>query len=111
MVVKIKDKEIELRQTFRSLMIYEKIVGETFAGKGVTEMMIYFYSTVLASDKDLELSFDDFIEYVDENPNLLNEFTMWLQEIAKRNQPFKDDTTKDDTEPKIKKKKHTNRVE
>ena len=44
MKVTIKNKEIELRYSFRSMMIYEKITGTSFNPKGVTEIMIYFYS-------------------------------------------------------------------
>lgn len=86
MKVNINDKEIELKYTFRSMIIYEKITGETFSHKGVTEILVYFYSTLLASYKDLELSFEDFISWLDDNPNVINDFSSWLSSILTRNQ-------------------------
>lgn len=85
MKVTIKNKEIELRYSFRSMMIYEKITGTSFNPKGVTEIMIYFYSSILASDKNIDLSFEDFMNWIDENPNALNDFTMWITSTLTKN--------------------------
>ena len=85
MKVTIKNKEIELRYSFRSMMIYEKITGTSFNPKGVTEIMIYFYSSILASDKNIDLSFEDFMNWIDENPNALNDFTMWISSTLTKN--------------------------
>ena len=85
MKVTIKNKEIELRYSFRSMMIYEKITGTSFNPKGVTEIMIYFYSSILASDKKIDLSFEEFMNWIDENPNALNDFTMWITSTLTKN--------------------------
>ncbi len=85
MKVTIKNKEIELRYSFRSMMIYEKITGTSFNPKGVTEIMIYFYSSILASDKNIDLSFEEFMNWIDENPNALNDFTMWITSTLTKN--------------------------
>lgn len=85
MKVTIKDKEIELKYTFRSLMIYEKIMGGTFNPKGLTEIMAYFYATIMASDKNCTISFDDFMDWVDENPAVVAEFSQWLVSVMQRN--------------------------
>ena len=91
MIVKIKDKEVEIKQTFRSLMIYEKIANESFNPKGITEIIIYFYSTLLASEPNLNLTFDDFVSYLDNEPNSINEFTKWMVQVSEVNKQFKDD--------------------
>ena len=78
MNITINGTEYALKYTFRALMIYEKIAGETFGGKGISEILIYFYSTILASNQDVTLTFDTFIDWLDENPNALNDFSKWL---------------------------------
>lgn len=80
--MKINGKEIKLKYTFRALMIYEKITGESFSGKGISEILIYFYSTIIASNKDLTLTFDDFMDWLDDNPTALNNFTEWLTSVT-----------------------------
>lgn len=85
MVIKVKDKEIKMKYSFRSMMIYEKIAGSSFAPKGITEILIYFYSTILASDKDSTLTFEEFMEWIDEHPKELNDFSTWLTETLTKN--------------------------
>ena len=91
MIVKIKDREVEIKQTFRSLMIYEKIANESFNPKGITEIIIYFYSTLLASEPNLTLTFDEFVYHLDNEPNLINDFTNWMVQVSEVNKQFKDD--------------------
>ncbi len=102
MKITIKDKEITLRYTFRALLIYEKIYGSSFAPKGITEMMVYFYSCILASDKDITLSFDEFMDWVDINPNVFEEFSMWLTSIIAKNSVMNESDGKDDETSKKK---------
>ena len=83
MKITIKDREIELRYTVRSMMIYENIMGKTFSPDGLSEIIIYFYSTILASSKDTSISYDDFIDWFDQNPEALNDFSDWLNSNVK----------------------------
>jgi hypothetical protein len=85
MKININGRDITLKYSFRSMMIYEKITGETFNPKGLSEILIYFYSTVLASDKECNITFDDFIDYTDEHPELFNEFSKWLTDTISKN--------------------------
>lgn len=85
MKITITNKEINLRYSFRAMMIYEKITGTSFNPKGITEIMIYFYSTILASDKDIALTFEEFMNWVDENPSVFNEFSVWLTSTLTKN--------------------------
>ena len=83
MKVTIKDKEIELKQTCRAMIIYENVMGKTFYPSGISEIVILFYATVLASSKDSNISYDDVIEYIDEygpitDNKVIQEFTEWL---------------------------------
>lgn len=80
MVITIKDKTITLKRTFRSLIAYESATGKAFNPKTVTESIMYFYCVIIASDMELELTYDEFMDWLDENPTALQEFTQWLIE-------------------------------
>lgn len=105
MTVYIKNKNIELKYSFRSLMIYEKIVGSSFTSNGITEIIVFFYSTILASDKDIDLTFDEFIDYIDSNLDIFTEFSSWLTSIFTKNSVIndKENTADENTTDNLKK--------
>ena len=80
MEITIKNKTITLKRTFRSLIAYESATGKAFNPKTVTESIMYFYCVIIASDMELELTYDEFMDWLDENPTALQEFTQWLIE-------------------------------
>lgn len=95
MKINIKDKEIELKYGFRAMMLFEEITGESFQLRGMKDLIVYFYSTIIASDKDMDIDFDGFIDWMDGNPDTLNEFGDWVINHSKKNDQFR---TKNNTE-------------
>lgn len=85
MTVNINGKNITLKYSFRALIIYEKITNEVFAPKNLTNILIYFYSTIMASDKECTLTFESFTDWLDANPIEMDNFSKWLNEVAGRN--------------------------
>lgn len=81
MKVTIKEKDITLKYTFRALMIYENITNKSFNPKGISDVVIFFYSVVVASSKDTSLTFDDFLDWLDDNPAAINEFSQWITDV------------------------------
>lgn len=100
MKINIKDKEIELKNTFRSMIIYEKVAGKTFNPEGITEILLYFYSVIMASDKDCQLEFDDLLDMVDENPKLITDFSEWLNKSFRISNYLNGEVEKDNENPK-----------
>ena len=49
------------------------------------------------------MSFDEFMDYLDEHQDLLNTFTTWLTESSKQNQIFEDKEEKKTAVKKTKK--------
>ena len=78
MEIQINDRKIKLKKTFRSYIIYESATGKPFAPKTLTDTIMYFYCVVIASESEIELSFDDFVDWLDNAPTALQEFTEWL---------------------------------
>ena len=102
MNININGKNIELKNTFRSHIIYEKITNEVFTPKNVTNIMLYFYSVVMASDMNLNLTFDDFMTWLDNNADELNRFTQWIINTTNKN-GFINGSTDEKTEEEPKK--------
>ena len=100
MKIQIKDKEIELKNTFRSMIIYEKVAGKTFNPQGITEILLYFYSVIMASDKDCELEFDDLLDMVDNNPKLITDFSEWLNKSFRISNYLNGEVEKENENPK-----------
>lgn len=91
MKITIKGKEVELKYSIRALIMYENIENKTFQPTSLQNLMTFFYVIVLASSKDYSLTFDEFLDFVDEdqNNNLLNEFAGWLNDITENQNKLK----------------------
>ena len=83
MEVTIKGNTYPLKYSFRALMIYENITQKNFNPQGLSDVITFFYSVVVASSRDNNLRFDDFIDWIDDNPSSLNEFSNWLNDVYK----------------------------
>ena len=105
MVIKINDTEIEMRHTFRAHIIYEQITGNTFAPKSITDVITFFYSTVMACNTEIAIDFNDFLDWMDDNPNSLSDFVNFLTENDKRQQALTSKETKPTTIKQPTKKK------
>ena len=84
MKVNIKDQEIELKYSFRSLIIFEEITSKTLTvPESLKDILILFYSVVLSSAKGSlqDFTWDEFMDYLDENPEITIEFTNWLKDV------------------------------
>lgn len=86
MTIKIKDREVTLKYSFRSLMLYENIQKKSFNPETTTDVLVFMFCVIMGSDKDIDLDFNEFLDMVDDNPNLVIEFSNWLTfEINKSN--------------------------
>lgn len=76
--------DLNLRQTFRAHIIYEQIMGESFNSKaGLNGMIVLFYSYIMGCNKDATIDYDGWFDWLDENPQMLAEFTDWVVSINK----------------------------
>ena len=85
MQINILGKDIELKYSFKALMIFENIKGESFNPQTISDIIIFFYSVILGSDRNLSLEFDDFISWLDDNPEKMTEFSSWLSSVVSKN--------------------------
>ena len=80
MKVKFNEKEYELKYSFRAYMIYENIMDKSFSPQGLTDMIVFFYSSLLAAAKGDIIKYEDFLDWLDDNPDELTKFSNWLME-------------------------------
>lgn len=80
MKITIKEKEIELKYSIRSLIMYENMTDKTLSvSNSLTDMIVFMYCVVISSSKDYSLTFDEFIDFLDENMDFIAQFSEWLQ--------------------------------
>ncbi len=80
-----KDKEYELKYSFRALIIYENITKKNFNPTSISDILIFFYSILCASGKGDVFDFNDFMDIIDEKPSLVKEFSEWLTQTLTMN--------------------------
>lgn len=89
MKITIKGKKVELKNTMRSMIMYENITEKTFNPQTVTDIIVYMYCVVIVSANDYSITLDDFIDYIDKHDEVFNEFGAWLTDIANTNNILK----------------------
>lgn len=91
MKIRFKEKDIELRQTLRSLVLYENITGKTFHPTTINDIITLFYCVVVASAKDYSIGYEEFLDFLDDNMELFTEFSEWLSNLSKNQNELKKD--------------------
>lgn len=89
MTINIKEQEIQLKYTFRSLMMFENITNSTFSPQGVTDIITLFYCVVICSNRNTDLTFDEFLDWLDDNQVEFKNFGVWLEKINTQNEALK----------------------
>lgn len=104
MRISINDREIELKYSFRALIIYENIQNKTFAPQSMTDILVFFYCVIIGSDRDVQFSFDDFLDMIDKKPELVTEFSEWLTKELNKDSVLesKEEDSKNEEESKKK---------
>ena len=91
MEIVINEKTISLKYSLRAMMMFENITEGTLAPSSLTDVITFFYCVVLASSMDYSLGMEQFIDWLDEHPEALNEFGGWLQNVVANQNKLKKD--------------------
>lgn len=100
MTINVCNRECELKFGIRSLMMFENIAEHEFKGDNLIDVVTMLYCIVVSSTKDYSLTMDDFIEYLDENPDVMQKIATWLSTVQSTQ-----DIIKKKSEPKARVKK------
>ena len=97
--ITINGKKYNLKYTIRALFIFEQITKKSFKVESMLDNYIFFYSMILANNKDKVLEWDEFIDAMDNDPQLLDKMNQVLANNQKKNELF-DEGEKDGGEEK-----------
>ena len=103
--IKINGVDYKVKYTIRALFLMEQITGKPFEIKTLLDNYLFFYCMILANNKDKEkiLGWDEFIDALDSDKELMKQLTDIQIEEQKKNELLADDK---DKEGKTSKKKN-----
>lgn len=71
------------------MLMYENVTGGSSTPSNLTDVVTFFYCIVVASSKDYSIQFEDFVDWIDENKSVMDEFSTWMQDIVTTNSRLK----------------------
>lgn len=93
--VKINGTDYKVRQTVRALFLFEQIAGRSFEVKTTLDNYLYYYCLILANNPDTSLTWDEFIDAIDNDPTILIQITKVLTDTQQRDKIFEGEEDKD----------------
>lgn len=72
-IITINNKDYKVKYTLRALFIFEQITKKTFEVKTLLDNYVFFYSLILANNPDNILEWNDFIDALDNDPNIFKQ--------------------------------------
>ena len=88
MKVTIDNKEYEINYNLRTLMVYENKFKQSFEPKLLTDIINLLYSCIIVNDLtkgNTTITYDNFLDWLENNPVVLTEFSNWLLDIFNTN--------------------------
>ena len=89
--VTINGVDYKIKYTIRALFIMEQITGKPFQVTTLLDNYIFFYSMILANNPDNILDWNDFIDALDNDPNLFKQLTEISNSFTKKDSMFQQD--------------------
>ena len=80
MTIKYNDRDITLKFSFRADMLFEDATGKTFSAQSESEWLQYMFCTIVSLTKDETLKFDDFLDWISDNPTVFYDFIEWYSD-------------------------------
>lgn len=88
MIITINGKELKVKYTIRALFIFEQITGKAFEIKCLMDNYLFFYSMILANNPDTTLEWDEFIDALDNDVELINQLSKVIADSQKKSNLF-----------------------
>lgn len=83
--MEINGKKYDLVYGLRPMFVFEEMTGKPFEIKNLLDTYVFCFSCIISNKNNPELNFDEFIDYCDEHPEVINEFNEFMTyEIKKR---------------------------
>lgn len=100
--IKLKNQKYKIKYSIRSLFIFEQITGKPFKIETLLDNYIFFYSIILANNQDKTniITWDEFLDELDKNPNLFNEINNAVEDKQEKDKIFQEEEEQSDNSEK-----------
>lgn len=91
----INGKEYPIKYGIRAMLIQEQITQKPFSLDNMNEQLVFLYACLLAADNELTMTYEEFLDAVDEDMSIIIRFGEYLAEQQKKEKNiFKDNKSK-----------------
>ena len=80
----INGKEYKIKYGIRAMLIAEQITQKPFSLDNMNEQLVFLYACLLAADNELNMSYEEFLDAVDEDMSIIIRFGQYLAEQQKK---------------------------
>lgn len=80
----INGKEYKIKYGIRAMLIQEQITQKPFSLDNMNEQLVFLYSCLLAADNELSMSYEEFLDSIDEDMSIIIRFGQYLSEQQKK---------------------------
>ena len=88
----INGKEYKIKYGIRAMLISEQITQKPFSLDNMNEQLVFLYSCLLAADNELTMSYEEFLDAVDDDLSIIIRFGEYLAEQQKKESNILKDT-------------------
>lgn len=98
--MEILGKNYEFKYSLRSMFVWEEITGKSFEIKTLLDTYILAYACIITNPENPSLEFNDFINYADEHPEVMDDFNKFMSDELNRRELLKKKVTEKETQEK-----------
>ena len=80
----INGKEYKIKYGIRAMLIAEQITQKPFSLDNMNEQLVFLYSCLLAADNELTMSYEEFLDSIDEDMSVIIRFGQYLADQQKK---------------------------
>lgn len=81
--ITISGKQYKIKQTIRSLFLFEEITGKPFEIKNTLDNYLYFFCMIIANNPNCSLTWDSFIDCLDNDPTIITQLNQVINDQQK----------------------------
>lgn len=93
-VMEILGKNVVLKYSLRSMFVWEEMLGKPFEINTLLDTYCFCYACIIVNPDNPQVSFDEFINYCDEHPEVMKEFNEFLEAEHKKRDVLQGDKKK-----------------
>lgn len=80
----INGKEYKIKYGIRAMLIQEQITQKPFSLENMNEQLVFLYACLLAADNELTMSYEEFLDAIDDDMSIIIRFGQYLAEQQKK---------------------------